>query len=132
MINPNLSVKFEDGELIQGVEWKDLPNEPIYSMKLKFKDEVIYLSGYEEYNHLIEFVYAVLEGTKLIRSIYLMGRTKEYSQVIRVNYLTGEKTDYQTNHNEEYDAVKQDDGRFVGRPSTGWKKGLLNLEASFN
>lgn len=125
MFNPHLSIKFENGELIQGVEWKDLSNQSIYSMKLKLNDKTIYLSGYKEYNHLIEFVYTFLEGKKMIRHIYLMGRTEEHSQIIRINCLTGKIEEYKTKYDEEY-AATPDEELWVGRPCTGWKKGLIN------
>jgi hypothetical protein len=120
-----LIVKYESGELIKNASWNTLPKGLIYSVRKYYKNKSILLSGYKEYNHLIEKVYGVLSGDFFIRNVYLMGKTETYSDVIKINHITDEIIHYKTEHNKEYDAILNEEGLYVGRPSAGWKEGKL-------
>jgi len=120
-----LIVKFSDGELIQNPSWNSMPNKPIQRIKYLFNGKTIIMEGYEEYNHLKEVIYSVLGNNSMVRNIYLMGKTKNYSQVIILNLLTGTIQGYQSEINKEYG------GKENGRPSTGWKKGNPTLNPQY-
>ena len=109
-----LTIKFNDGELVQGRGWLDLPNKPIQKVVLELQGHKIMMQGFEEYNHLQEKAFNVLGGTTHLRAIYLMGRKEINTKVIRLDLVTNEITESNTELNKEYN----------GRPSTGWKKGI--------
>jgi len=121
-----LSIKFEDGELIQNVPWLSLPNKPIKRITYDFDGKKIILEDYEEYNHLVEKVFNVLGGITQIRSVYLMGRKEGISYITRLDMLSKQIQRYKTEIDKEYSAIPCEPLWINGRPSTGWKKGVLN------
>lgn len=110
-----LTIKFEDGELVQGRGWMDLPNKAIKRVKLQVDDKIFVMEDYESYNHLVEKAFMPLnQGKTLIKRVLLMGRKEHYVKVIGYNFLTNEKEEYVSAFGFEYN----------GRVSTGWKQGI--------
>jgi len=116
-----LTVKFVDGEIVQNVPWLSLPNEPIKKLKYVFNDKSIILEDYESYNHLVEKVYNLMMGNTFIRAVYLLGKRGEEVQGIKINLLDESVIEYTAPYTQEYN----------GRPSTGWKSGVLDLKPSY-
>lgn len=120
-----LTIKFTDGEIVQGGGWNTLPNKPIQKIAFTEKDKKIILQGYESYNHLREHVYAVInpedKGGTFIRAIYLIGKDGDSVTVIKYNTMTNEIT-------QSFGLIGQE---YNGRPSTGWKKGSPTLNPQF-
>jgi hypothetical protein len=104
--------------------WKLLPNYPIVKLIYLFNGKEIILEEYEEYNHLIETSFNLLDGNISIRSIYLMGRKNGNSHVIRLNKLDNSILEYNTEIDNEYGAIPCEPLWINGRPSTGWKRGI--------
>jgi hypothetical protein len=98
-----------------------LPNEPIKRLKYIFNDKNIILEDYESYNHLVERVYNFIGGSTSIRAVYLLGRKGENVQGIKINLMDESVTEYTAPYTQEYN----------GRPSTGWKLGVLDLNPSY-
>ena len=111
-----LSIKFQDGELIQGKGWGDLPNKPIKRITVQIKDKKIILENFEAYNHLIEKCLLIIGNQTFIRSRYFMGRIGNNVKVIHYNFLTDECREYTAPYGQEYQ----------GRASTGWKLGIFD------
>ena len=119
-----LTIKFTNGEIIQNVPWLSLPNEPIKKLKYVFNDKTIILEDYESYNHLVKIAYDFMGGNttiKTVKAIYLMGRKGEEVQGINLNLMDGTITEYTAPYTQEYN----------GRPSTGWKLGVLDLTPQY-
>ena len=116
-----VTIKFLDGELIQNVSWSSLPNKPIKRLKYNFQDKTVIMEDYEAYNHLIEKVYNVLQGTTIIRSIYLIGKIKNHAKIIILNLLD----------NSVHEEIRAFGEEYKGRPSTGWKNGINDSIPSF-
>ena len=116
-----LTIKFTNGEIVQNVPWLSLPNEPIKRLKYIFNDKTIILEDYESYNHLVERVYNFIGGSTSIRAVYLLGRKREEVQGIKLNLMDGTITEYTAPYTQEYN----------GRPSTGWKLGVLDLTPQY-
>lgn len=110
-----LIVKFDNGEIVQNTSWLSLPNNPIKRLKYLFNGKIILMENYESYNHLVEKVYNLLGGGTTIRAVYLMGMKNNKVKVIRLNLLDRTIKEEETVFNKEYN----------GRPSTGWKAGIL-------
>lgn len=121
-----LSIKFEDGKLIQNVPWLSLPNKPIKRITYLFNGKKYILEDYEEYNHLVEKTFNLTNGQTQIRNIYLMGRENGISHIIKLNKIDNSVIEYNTEYDEEYCAVRTvlEELWINGRPSTGWKKGI--------
>lgn len=116
-----LSIKFNDGELIQGKSWKDLPNKPIKRIKVHLGSKTLLLENYESYNFLIEKVYNILGGNQFVRSIYIIGRKNDKIEGIRANYLNKTIQRFTSTFGQEYN----------GKPSTGWKCGVTNQNPQY-
>ena len=119
-----LIVKFSDGELVQGGGWNSLPNKPIKKVAMIIENKKIIMQDYESYNHLQEHVY-IASGPSdkgdFLRAIYLMGSKENKVHVIKINLMNGEVTEEKREMGEEYN----------GRPSTGWKKGIPDLNPQY-
>jgi len=112
-----LTIKFTDGEMVQGGGWNTLPNKPIQKIALIEKNKKIILQDYEEYNFLREYAYIASSPTEqkmIARAMYLMGRKNNKSKVIRLNLIDGSVEEKDTEIGKEYN----------GRPCTGWKRGI--------
>lgn len=127
-----LTIKLINGELITNTSWNSLPDVPIQKLKYKFNDKTIILEGYDSYNHLQEKVFGILGSEKMfMRSIYLIGKRGNESDVIIINLMENIIEGYKAKEGTEYGKVKVFDrennlvGWTGGRPSTGWKKGTL-------
>jgi len=127
-----LTIKFTDGEMIQNVPWLSLPNKRIHKIKYCFNGKKILMENYEAYNHLVEKTFNMFNGATQIRSVYLMGRKGGISQIVRLNMIDKTIQEYKTEINKEYGAVNALTDMWInGRPSTGWKDGVLNLEPNY-
>jgi hypothetical protein len=111
-----LTIKFVDGELVQNVGWNSLPDKPIIAISVEIQGRKIKMRGFEEYNHLQEKAFNVIGGTTQLRAIYLMGRKNNKIKVIRLNLIDETIKECETEIGQEYN----------GRPSTGWKIGVLH------
>lgn len=116
-----LTIKFVSGEIVQNVPWLSLPNEPIKRLKYIFNDKTIILEDYESYNHLVEKCYNLMEGNTFVRAVYLLGRKGEHIRGIKINLMDKSVIEYTAPYTQEYN----------GRPSTGWKLGVLDLNPSY-
>jgi hypothetical protein len=108
-----ISVKFTDGELIQGMGWLDMPKKPIQRLKYQFNGKTIIMEGYESYNHLVERCYMVLGNQVSIRNIFLLGLKGGSVHGVVLNVNTKTITEYDSTFGKEYN----------NRPSTGWQIG---------
>jgi len=125
-----LTVKFQNGEIVQNTAWLSLPPEPIQKIKYKFGDRTIIMEGYESYNCLVERVYAIIGNAPIIRNIYLMGVYQNIVKVIVLDPIHNQIHEYEAPYGKEY--LSGFYGQFVnheynGRPSTGWHKGTFSL-----
>ena len=115
-----LSVKFQDGELIKGVSWLELPNKPISKIVMELNLHKIILQNYESYNYLIERVYNLIGKTMNVRGVYLMGIKENKVHIVYYNLIKEKITESDTEVGQEYN----------GRPSTGWRNGILNQQSA--
>lgn len=116
-----LTVKFTDGEILQGGSWNTLPDRPIQAVVLELQGRKIKMQGFEEYNHLQEKVFNVIGGTSGLKAIYLMGRKGVNTKILRLDLSTNKITENITEIEKEYN----------GRSCTGWKKGTSALTPQF-
>lgn len=117
-----LTVKFTDGEILQGGSWNTLPDRPIQAVVLELQGRRIKMQGFEEYNFLREYAYKVIgNGTNQVIAVYLMGRKGVNTKVICLELATNEITETITEIEKEYN----------GRACTGWKKGTSALTPQF-
>jgi hypothetical protein len=116
-----LTIKFTDGEVLKGGSWNTLPNKPISKVALEVPGHKIIMQDYEMYNHLVERVFNVIGKTTTIRAIYLMGKKGNQVQIINYNLITGQIIESHAEFCQEYN----------GRPSTGWKNGIADLNPTY-
>ena len=133
-----LTIKFTNGEIAQNPSWLSMPLYPIQRMKYQFNDKIIILEDYESYNHLQERVFGIMGTTKnFIRSVYLMGKKGNKIDVIILDMMENIITGYEAVEGTEYGKSKVFDkerkhiGWTDGRPSTGWKNGILAINPRF-
>jgi len=129
-----LNVKFENGELVQGMGWLDLPNDPIKRVSLEIKGRKFILENYESYNYIIEKGITIIGNQQFIRNIYIMGRIKDMVKVITFNSFNNKSYEYEAEFGKEYLAGYTGQlitSEYNGRPSTGWKQGVSSLNPTY-
>lgn len=109
-----ITVKFTDGELIQGRGWLDLPNKDIQKVKLQVETKTVIMEGYESYNYLNIRSYITMGGQGLIQRQALLGRKGDEVRIICFNL----------NKKTYSNSITEFGKEFKGRPSTGWKTGI--------
>ncbi len=82
-----LTVKFMDGELVQNVDWKSLPNKPIRYMDYAVWRKTIRLMGYERYLRLKEMVYGVNVSLHQMSKIILVGQNGDMCTRIMLDLI---------------------------------------------
>ncbi|MEK6880908.1 MAG: hypothetical protein AABY22_14910 [Nanoarchaeota archaeon] len=115
-----LAVKFTNGEVIQGQPWNSLPNYRISNLKYKLGNKIIYFSGFESYNHLVEKM-ASIGGTPKTTKIFLCGRFKGKTQIVKIDFTTSKVETYISEEGNEYN----------GQITAGWKSGDKKSEPEF-
>jgi len=119
-----LIVKFNNGEVLKGGGWNTLPNKPIQKVALLTASNKGILADFESYNHLTEYIYGVsgpINQKTFERAIFLMGRKGNEVTTIKFNVMTNEMNIEKSLFGQEYN----------GRPSTGWKQGIPDLNPTF-
>lgn len=124
---PLYELFFDDSTLWQGgnivsPKWRESPDKPIRSMRVRLPlGDYLFMGGYEEYNLFVEVV-ANLYGAKgqRLSYIYAMGREDNMITSYRIavsdngKYKTGDITTRKYPKGQEYD----------GKPTGGWHKGI--------
>lgn len=95
-------------------DWKNIGDDfKITELEYTFGDIKITMTGYKQYNHLLE---CVALGAKGIVKIMLMGRTQDYTDIIGFDLKAKQLFRERKSIGEEY-------GKQI---LSGWKEGVLN------
>jgi hypothetical protein len=132
---PIFTVKFTDNTIFEGgnslnnSKWNDIPNKDILCLEYFVDDNSsIVLSGFEEYNHLVEVTQNVYgpKGTNLQRkleNIYLMGRKGDKITSYRIS-LKGDSGSDKYHKGDITKRISDLGKEFRGKPTINWKKGI--------
>ena len=117
---------FEDntefiGGTLHNSNWNKITNIPIKKLEYYLLGKVIILENFELYNHLIERISIINTNQEIISKLILMGKKEE--TVITYTYDFIKKNGYFGSElfGREY----------LGKPTTGWKKGILHQNPTF-
>ena len=103
------------GGTLQDSRWNKIPDINITKWEYNLFNKPIILSGYEEYNHLIERVY--INASPIITKIILMGKINDEVHSITFDLKTKQLIKSVSKAGQEYNS----------KPVTGWKKGEKSL-----
>lgn len=112
-----LTVKFTSGEIAQGTAWNSLPTQRISALKYRIGNKIVYLTGFEEYNHLVEKVAGFGKPPQTTK-IFLCGRWQGKTKVVTIDLTTKQITQKTTEIGQEYN----------GQVTTGWRSGEGSFE----
>jgi hypothetical protein len=101
-------------------EWNTMPNKPIKEFAYSLGDKLITMAGYEEYNHLVEYVALTHEAT-IVSRIMLLGKMGDKVDIISIDFNARNVSRHIAHYGEEY----------YGSKSTGWKPGILGSDPKF-
>ena len=104
------------GKSIDG-SWNNIPLVPILKMEYSYTlNRKLILSGYKEYNHLVEKIAIIGHQGEVISKIFIMGRTDVNTDVFTIDLKTRLVSYKKVDIGQEYN----------GQVLRGWKEGLLN------
>jgi hypothetical protein len=97
--------------------WNEMPNKRIRELVYKLGDYSISLSGFSEYNHLVERVSFLNKRTKKISKVIIMGHQNFKVYKFIIDLLKSEVNQEETLFGKEYNNAS----------TTGWKKGIKGV-----
>lgn len=95
-------------------KWNSIPSIKIKELEYNIGDMILRLSGFEAYNHLLEFENIQNKG-KRIRAVYIMGKKDNIITTYKFDFILQKIYRYLSENGKEY----------MGKSSSGWKVGLL-------
>lgn len=113
-----LTIFYNDGTYFSGdpfnKDWVKVDDtKQITKFEYLLGNKCIIMSGFKQYNHLIEYVAL---GTKRVQKILLMGRKEDITVIIIFDLQNGKIYKLNKPYGEEY-------GKQI---LAGWKNGILN------
>lgn len=113
-------ITFVDGTTFEGGEfydshWNDIDDKPIKNIDYRIQGHKIYISGYTEYNHVVERVFLPQYGIDRPHLIKLMVRKGDEVLIIAYNLI----------NNRFRGDIKVYGKEYRGKPHTGWKLGFV-------
>lgn len=105
--------EFVERDLLNS-HWNEMPNKPIKKLEYQIGDKTIILENYHAYNHLVERTQFInRDGMKL--KLFLMAK-KDNNVLILIYDLSKNKLSYD---------AKEFGKEYYGKPTTGWKEGII-------
>lgn len=101
-----------EGGTIQDSKWNEI-NKPIAELIYHFASHHIRLTGFKEYNHVLEIPCLILSGQRFLSKIMLMGYDGEKVIIFTINLVT-KKT---------YKTIRLKGREYNKKPTSGWKVG---------
>ncbi len=126
-------VGFSDGSSFNGGEnykdtlWNNIPEDKeIKQIAFSLPDgNLMVLRGYEKYNHIVEATQEVYGGNKFVlRYQYLMGKLGDKIVSYRITLFEGKNNRYRLGDLTRRELLWGQEDK--GKPSRGWKKGIIN------
>jgi len=115
-------VFFEDGSVFEdnnplNSKWNEIPDKLIEKIEYTIGLQTLVLSGFAEYNHIVEKATLLQQGVTKPLAIYLMGRFMDKSYQVMYDIKEGKVFQGVVEYGKEYN----------DKPVTGWKRGLIGL-----
>jgi len=126
-------VRFKDGSVFDGgddykkTKWLEIPDDKeIQYVSFILPDgNLLILKDYEQFNHIVEATQDVYGSTKfIIRYQYLMAKKRNKVISYRITLFEDKDSRFKIGDitRREYEWGKE----YSGKPTTGWKKGIIN------
>jgi len=110
------------GGTLQDSKWNTMPNKKIQSIIYKLNQgKRIRLSGFSEYNQIVEKVRFANKSGEQITKFIVMAKYKEYTYQLIV--------DFQKNTISQKKVLV--DTEYMGKPVNGWKQGSMTPDPYF-